>query len=189
MRSVEPRLTQGPRSEIFRLVARVPGAHLRGIERMTGLPLGQVLYHLDRLEKMGLVVSVRDYGFRRYFVTRTVDRREKKFLGALRHEVPRRLVLALLERTGQTHKELQAALGVAGSTLSFHLQRLLASGVVSRARESGSNVYHLSDAPLLARELVAYRASFEDPLVDRFVERVTDGSLPAPPAIDAPIVS
>ena len=179
MRTVEPRLTQGPRSDIFALVARVPGAHLRGIERMTGLPLGQVLYHLDRLEKMGLVVSVRDFGFRRYFVARNVGRHEKKFLGALRHDVPRRLVLTLLARTGQTHKELQAALGVAGSTLSFHLQRLVESGVVARAREGTSNVYHLADAALLTRELIEYQESFGDPLVDRFVAGLGEASAPA----------
>lgn len=169
MRSLEPRITQGPRLRIYQCVARVPGAHLRGIERMTGLPLGQVLYHLDRLERMGLVVSVRDYGFRRYFVAKAVDRREKKLLGALRHAAPRRVVLALLDRTGQTHKELQAAVGVAGSTLSFHLQRLLDSGVLVREREGVSNVYHLAEPDLIRQDLIAYRESFADPDVDRFV--------------------
>src|SRR5581483_82960 len=125
MRSLEPVVTEGPRADILRLVRRVPGAHLRGIERMTGLPLGQVLYHLDRLERMGLLVSVKDWGFRRYFVAADVDRREKRILGALRHDVPRRVALALLRSPGLAHKDLQAIVGVAGSTLSFHLQRLV----------------------------------------------------------------
>lgn len=170
MRSLEPRVTQGPRSEILACVARVPGVHLRGVERATGLPLGQVLYHLDRLERMGLVVSSRDWGFRRYFVAREVDRREKKLLGALRHDVPRRMILALLERPGRTHKDLQEAAGVAGSTLSFHLQRLLATGVVQRDRHGGSNVYRLADPALAKHDLVLYRDSFDDPEVDRFVQ-------------------
>ncbi|MEA3201045.1 MAG: hypothetical protein QOE90_2473 [Thermoplasmata archaeon] len=169
MRSLEPSLSQGPRADIYRTVARVPGAHLRGIERMTGLPLGQVLYHLDRLERMGLVTSARDWGFRRYFLAWEIDRREKKVLGALRHEVPRRVLLALLEREPQAHKDLQAAAGVAGSTLSFHLQRLVASGVLRREREGVSQRYSLAEPELLRRELLAYGASFEDPLVDRFV--------------------
>src|SRR5690348_8748672 len=143
MRSIEPRLTQGPRSDIFELVARVPGAHLRGIERLSGLPLGQVLYHLDRLERMGLIVSTRDWGFRRYFVTRTVGRHEKKLLGALRHDAPRRIVLALLDRPEQSHKELQQAMGLAGSTLSFHLQRLVASEVIVRERREGATRYRV----------------------------------------------
>jgi predicted transcriptional regulator len=138
---------------------------------LTGLPLGQVLYHLDRLERMGLVVSTRDYGFRRYFVARNIDRREKKFLGALRHEVPRHIVIELLDRPGQTHKEMQALLGIAGSTLSFHLSRLAESGVVVREREGNATVYHLSDPALLKHELVDYRESFDDPLVDAFVQR------------------
>ncbi len=172
MRSLEPQMTQGPRLDIFQCVARVPGAHLRGIERMTGLPLGQVLYHLDRLERMGLLVSTRDWGFRRYFVARDVDRREKKLLGALRHDVPRRIAVALLERPGQTHKELQTLAGVAGSTLSFHLQRLLATGVLERERAGASHVYRLADPALLRHELIYYRESFADPEVDRFVRDV-----------------
>lgn len=183
MRSIEPSLTQGPRADIFRVVSRVPGAHLRGIERMTGLPLGQVLYHLDRLERMGLVVSSRDWGFRRYFVTRDVDRREKRLLGALRHDAPRRIVLTLLERPGLTHKTLQEAVGVAGSTLSFHLQRLLATNVLTREREGPSHVYHLVDADLLRHELIYYRESFQDPMVDAFVRRSLAQSPEAGPAL------
>jgi predicted transcriptional regulator len=179
-------MTEGPRSEIFAVVARVPGAHLRGIERMTGLPLGQVLYHLDRLERMGLLVSTRDWGFRRYFVARAVDRREKKFLGALRHDVPRRIVIALLERTGRTHKDLQEEVGVAGSTLSFHLQRLLATGVLERERQGPSHVYHVTDAALMRHELIFYRESFADPAVDRFVH---DALARQPEPVSEPVSS
>lgn len=196
MRSIEPQVTRGPRADILQLVARVPGAHLRGIERMTGLPLGQVLYHLDRLERMGLVVSARDWGFRRYFVASDVDRREKKLLGALRHDAPRRIALALLERGALAHKDLQALVGVAGSTLSFHLQRLVASGVLQRERVGTSNVYRLVDPALMRHEIIFYRESFEDPAVDAYVRRTlgeepASGEARAPgPAADAePIVS
>lgn len=172
MRSIAPDVTEGPRADILACVTRVPGAHLRGIERMTGLPLGQVLYHLDRLERMGLVASAKDQGFRRFYPSRDIGRGEKKYLAALRHEVPRRIVLILLETPGLAHKDLQALLGVAGSTLSFHLERLLGSGVLVREKVAGSNQYAVADPHLARWELVFYRESFADPAVDRYVKRV-----------------
>lgn len=151
------------------VVSDHPGIHLRGLERETGLALGQVLYHLDRLERMGVLVSARDGGFRRYYPARGIGRAEKRFLGALRQEMPRRVLLALLAGGELRHRELLDRLGVAASTLSFHLQRLLASGVVTRRREGASNVYSIADPALVRRELIFFRESFRDPEVDRYV--------------------
>lgn len=187
MRTLRPDVTEGPRSDIYETVLRVPGAHLRGIERLTSLPLGQVLYHLDRLERMGLVVSKRDAGFRRYYVASVVSRGEKLVLAALRHAAARRIVLALLERGPLSHKELQPILGVAGSTLSFHLQRLVAAGVVRRERRDAQHAFLLVEPGLARRELVFYRESFQDREVDRFVDGLL-ASLPVPdPAPPEPV--
>lgn len=163
-----PDVTEGPRADILACIQRVPGVHLRGIERDTSLPLGQVLYHLDRLERMGIVTSSRDAGFRRYFTTEGVSRGEKPLLMAMRHEVPRRVILALLESPGMPHKELQALVGTAGSTLSFHLSRLVASDVIERARDGLVVRYNIAQDGIARRTLLYHRESFDDPLVDRF---------------------
>lgn len=182
MRSLTPEVTAGPRTVILACVLATPGIHLRNVERETKLPLGQVLYHLDRLERMGIIVSARDAGFRRYYPARDVGRGEKRYLAALRHEVPRRVLLALLTRGRANHKELQAALGVAGSTLSFHLQRLLGSGVLLREAQGAANVYTIAEPEIVRRELVYYRESFRDAAVDRFVR----AELERLPALDGP---
>lgn len=169
MRPLPALVTDGPRADILRCVTLHPGVHLRGIERRTDLPLGQVLYHLDRLERMGLVGSTRDAGFRRYFSASDVSRPEKPILMALRHDVPRLIVLALLERPGLAHKELQEVAGTAGSTMSFHLQRLVAAGALVRGREGSQWGYRVADPPQARRALIYFRASFQDPRVDAFV--------------------
>lgn len=174
MRSLPVRVVEGPRSDILRCVEEFPGIHLRRIERETRLPLGQVLYHLDRLERMGVLVSARDAGFRRYFPSREVGRGEKRFLGALRQEAPRRILLHLLERGQLSHKDLQAAVGTAASTLSFHLARLVASGVVRREPRGAMNLYEVTKPALVRRELIYYRESFRDREVDRFVREMLD---------------
>lgn len=168
MRSLPVEVKEGPRAEILRCVQRFPGVHLRSVERRTRLPLGQVLYHLDRLERMGLVVSMRDAGFRRYFVASEVSRGEKPVLMALRHAVPRRILIALLERGPLAHKDLQSIVGTAGSTLTFHLQRLSEAGVLDRVREGLGTRYQVARPEVARRILVYYRESFQDPEVDRF---------------------
>lgn len=179
MRSLPIEVTAGPRSDILRVVSEYPGIHLRRVERETHLPLGQVLYHLDRLERMGLVVSARDAGFRRYFLAHDVGRGEKPVLAALRQEIPRRVLLLLLERGARNHKEIQGRVGIAASTLSFHLQRLVSAGVLTRERVGTANLYDLADAALVRRELIFYRESFRDAEVDRYVRAQLD-ALPPP---------
>lgn len=174
MRPLPQDLSNPARARILECVTSVPGIHLRSVERETQLPLGQVLYHLDRLERMDLIVSSRDAGFRRYYLTRAIARDEKRFLAALRHQVPRRILLALLRTPRTNHKELQRILGVAGSTLSFHLHRLLDSHVLIREREGAANLYSISEPEIVTRELVDYGESFHDDEVDRYVESLRD---------------
>lgn len=171
MRSLVPDVTEGPREWILACVRDQPGIHLRGVERATRLPLGQVLYHLDRLERMGLIASHRDSGFRRYFSTGVIGRSEKPILSALWHDVPRRLVLRLLDGPGVAHKQLQEAVGVAGSTLSFHLARLVSSGVLTRVKVDHATTYRLAEPSLALRALATHGASLGDPEVDAFLER------------------
>ena len=152
---------------------------------MADLPLGQVLYHLDRLERMGLISSRRELGFRRYFVTASIGRQEKPYLGALRLDAPRRIMIALLRHGAMPHKTLQQELGIAGSTLSFHLQRMMDAGILLREREAGLQRYRIAEPDIARRELIFWRESFADPEVDRFVrETLASLRLPAAPASD-----
>lgn len=189
MRPLPPQVTEGPRSDILACVADSPGIHLRRVERETSLPLGQVLYHLDRLERMGLVVSARDSGFRRYYLSHDVGRAEKRYLAALRHEVPRHILVRLLETSPMSHKELQAAVGVAASTLSFHLQRLLTSGVLLRERRGTANHYSIAEPDIVRRELVYYRESFRDPEVDQYVRTMLSRLPPLVTSASIPVSS
>lgn len=158
------------RRAIFDHIREVPGAHLRGIERELTMPFGQVLYHLDYLERHGLIVTRKDGGFKRYFVTNLVGRQEKGYIAAFRHEVPRKVGVLLLLDPGMTHRQLAAHLPVTGSTLSFHLAKMTEAGILARETVAGEHRHHIVDELTAARALVYYRESYRDPLVDRFAE-------------------
>ncbi|HWH08350.1 MAG TPA: hypothetical protein VNX21_04060, partial [Candidatus Thermoplasmatota archaeon] len=61
--------------------------------------------------------------------------------------------------------------------------RLVASGVLLRTRHEGATLYALADPGLTRQELATYRTSFEDPEVDRFLDR--QAASPSPQAEDA----
>lgn len=159
-----------PRREIYDLVRRAPGVHLRGIERELGLPFGQVLYHLDALERSDLVDVRRDGGFKRYFAKRGIDRSEKAVLATLRHELPRKIAILLLVSPGISHRAIHAHFGVSASTLSFHLAKMVENGIVEREEVGNENRYRILDEEAAARALVLHRESFMDDAVDRFAE-------------------
>lgn len=117
------------------------------------MPLGTSLYHLDYLESAGLIVSRRDGRYKRYFGSHSIGRREKEVLSLLRHEAPRRLTQALLDRGAATQRELCDAVGVSRSTVSFHLNRLVAEGVVLRTPRRPEALYDVAE-PAFTRDLL-----------------------------------
>lgn len=158
------------RRDIYEYIRRAPGVHLRGVERTLGLPFGQVLYHLDHLERHGLIDVKKDGGFKRYFVKNLVGRREKQVIATFRHELPRKIAILLLLEPDLAHREILDHFGVSGSTLSFHLNKMVENGILERRQDGNENYYRLMDERAAAKILILYRESFLDPAVDRFAD-------------------
>jgi len=155
-------LSLASRKRIYEEVERHSGSHLREIGRRCDLPLGTALYHLDRLEAEGLITVRRDGRYKRYFPAQGLGRKEKDLLSAFRHAVPRRVATALLETPAMTQRELCAAVGVSRSTLSFHVNDLIARGILRREPCRPENRYVLEDAELTRSILTRYKDSLGD---------------------------
>ncbi|HUR70280.1 MAG TPA: winged helix-turn-helix transcriptional regulator [Candidatus Thermoplasmatota archaeon] len=152
-------LSVASRRRIYECVTTNPGAHLRDVARRCDMPLGTSLYHLDYLEQAGLIVSRRDGRYKRYFGSHSMGRREKEVLSVLRHDAPRRLVTALLERGASTQRDLCASVGVSRSTVSFHLARLVTEGVVARVPRRPEALYEVTEAQFTQDLLSRFAAS------------------------------
>jgi len=144
--------------------------HLREIERMTGLPLGVVRYHLDRLEQDGLLFSKHDRHFRRFFsMAKLPPNIPTEMFEALRQGGTREILLHLLSNPGTAHGNMAEALGIPASTLSTRLSILMGKRLVRRERLDGRSLYFLVDEESVARVLMVYRSSFADLRVDRTI--------------------
>lgn len=163
-------LSVASRRRIYECVTANPGAHLRDVARRCAMPLGTSLYHLDRLETSGLLVSRRDGRYKRYFGSHSMGRREKEVLSLLRHDAPRRIVSSLLASGGATQRELCDRVGVSRSTVSFHLARLVTDGLVARVPRRPEAVYEVLEP------------AFTTDLLQRFAVSLTPTSPAAPAA-------
>lgn len=170
MKTKEEALELDARRKIYEHILATPGTHLRGVHRAVRLPFGQVLYHLNYLEKLELVVVKKDGKFSRYFVKNLIGRKEKDVISLLRHEVPRTISILLLFRKEMSHKQILEHVRVSPSTLSFHLAKMVDSEVVAREQRGRESLYRLADEPAVTRTLLRHRASFQDVAVDRFCD-------------------
>lgn len=169
-----PALELDVRSDIFHLVEDKPGIHLRAIQKRLDLPYGTTTYHLNYLEKADLVTAKMDGGYKRYYSTHSVGRRDKAILQLLRQRVPRRVCTHLLLDPGLTHQELLEEFDLSASTLSYHLKKLTDGEVVRAEKEGRHTHYFVEERDDVARLLIAYKPSFVDDVVDRFVEAWLD---------------
>ncbi|MEO7397887.1 MAG: winged helix-turn-helix transcriptional regulator [Ilumatobacteraceae bacterium] len=182
-------LSVASRRRIFECVSTNPGTHLREVARRCSMPLGTSLYHLDYLERSGLLVARRDGRYKRYFGSHSVGRREKEVLSLLRHEAPRRLVVAILDGGAATQRDLCERVGVSRSTVSFHLNRLVLDGVVVRTPRRPEALYEVVDPTFTQDLLTRFGDSLRSVPVQTRVP-VATGSDPLPAvAAAAPLAS
>ncbi|HVL49412.1 MAG TPA: ArsR family transcriptional regulator [Candidatus Thermoplasmatota archaeon] len=170
MKNKEEALQLDTRRAIYDYIKTTPGAHLRKVHRAVGLPFGQVLYHLNYMERNELIVVKKDGKFNRYFVKHLIGRKEKDIISVLRHDVPRRVSILLLFQPRLTHKEILQYVEISPSTLSFHLSKMVEVGVVGRENRGRESYYWLTDEKLTAKVLIMHRESFNSDVVDRFAD-------------------
>lgn len=123
-------VNQSKRMEIYDYVTNNPGVHFRGICSALGMPIGVVQYHLHLLTGMGLLDSLREGRYRRYFESRRFNEAEMKIISLLRHATARKILVILLERHFMFHKDLASTIEVTSQALTWHIKRLMEIGFI-----------------------------------------------------------
>lgn len=155
------------RERIAAQVRRDPGVHFNELVRVLDLAPGQVQYHLKRLD----VVADDRYGQTHYF-PEGYDDWERGALALLRRETAADVVGVLMEAGALGATETAERAGIARSTLSWHLDRLVESDLVEKRHDRGRVVLALVDPERTARLLDRAEPTLPDRLVDRFTRLV-----------------
>lgn len=136
------------RSRIYACIRDHPGIAPMEIARITGINRGTTRYHLSRLREAGLVSILHRDGRVGYFRSGDYDTAEKVVHLHLRNDLRRQILGLLLEEPGVTQSEVADTIGVARSTVAWHMRRLVADGLVGANRDGRMVRYALTSRTL-----------------------------------------
>ena len=152
------------RRGIYDLVRRVPGLHMRELQRQLDLSIALTEYHLRQLEEAELIVSITEEGYKRYYPTTGADGGilalggdDRRMVGLFRQPIPLQITLLLLNRESATNSEIADGLGISRSRLSFHLNKMIRQGLIRKLVRSEGRGYALVDRNKTLKLLIAYR--------------------------------
>jgi predicted transcriptional regulator len=170
MSTMEDPLNLENRRRLYRLINDSPGTHLREIQRELGMPSGLLSYHLDYLERRGLIRSEDDGYRKRYFIADQFRLRDRRIISLLRQDSPRKIIIHLLLEESSSFSEIREALGISKSTLSYHMKKLTKSGLVLSEIREREKFYRLEDPEGVMDMMVSIRSVIEPDTADRFAE-------------------
>lgn len=160
------------RNEVLEVIRNKPGITFRQLARELEIGIGDLQYHLRRLEKEGIVFS-RRLGKRRYLFPKGFEENAQRLLIAISTDTRRRILL-LLMRGPLSQGEIATSLGLSQPTVSYHMGELKKLGIVKTEERGKSVIYHLNyDPETIARIIKEYRPSIWENLADRLIDLLT----------------
>ncbi|MGM0605707.1 MAG: winged helix-turn-helix transcriptional regulator [Halobacteriota archaeon] len=143
------------REAIRGYVGATPGAHFSKLRDDLRLGTGEAQYHLRRLEEGGAIDSIKDGDYRRYYPSGRFTPFERRAIGYLRRDTPRRMILTLLRNPDATGAAIAATLDVSRPTISAAAADLVEAGLLDR-----SDGYALTEPEQLIALVLRYAESF-----------------------------
>ncbi|MBM3282605.1 MAG: winged helix-turn-helix transcriptional regulator [Candidatus Diapherotrites archaeon] len=177
------------RKRIYTEVEQSPGLHFREIQRRTNLAVGSLQYHLDYLQKHHIIRTQNEGKFVRYYSVRGPQVGDaynpnmgQNIMASLRHESTRKIILFLLNENRANNERIAEEINLSPSTTSWHLDKLVESGVLKKERAGRKSFFTLNNPSEARKLLINFKQSFFDQAVDNFVELTqtltTDSSTP-----------
>lgn len=116
-------LKNDTRFAILEALEATPGSYIAEIAKALGISHSTASYHLDRLAQLGQVTKIQAGNKIKYFPEGHQQNPEIKLRAYFSAETPK-ILRAIYENEGMTKAELSRKLGVAGPTISWHMERL-----------------------------------------------------------------
>jgi predicted transcriptional regulator len=155
------------RSKIYATIQKNPGVHIRQLQRILGMPLASLQYHLNYMARRSVVIEEKSEHYTRYYY-KPLEAEDKKVLSVLRQKRMREIVMLILVNKKAKYRFIVETLKLSPSTVSFYLKYLLNDCIVERTKIGYENIYTLKDEERIAKILITYQSSFLDKIVDKW---------------------
>ncbi|MGV8107533.1 MAG: winged helix-turn-helix transcriptional regulator [Nitrososphaerota archaeon] len=117
------------RQKLLLSIDKNPGIRYRELLRLINLSNGVLSYHINRLEKMGLVIVERRTRMTRFF-PRNISNEIMGVMGFLRNQTSYEIIKLLHDRGPTSQQEIINYTRKAASTISWHMKKLLDDNIV-----------------------------------------------------------
>ncbi|MFC4987307.1 winged helix-turn-helix transcriptional regulator [Saliphagus infecundisoli] len=162
----------GTRQQIRTHVHESAGIHFNELVRASEFAPGQIQYHIRRLINEDALVRCEFYGQTHYYPP-GYDEWERGALALFRRETAREIVVHLIEHEPASPTETAEALGIARSTLEYHVNHLIEQEVVKKEYGIRNQVtLHLAQPDQIGPLLSEVRPTVPDRFIDRFTRLV-----------------
>jgi predicted transcriptional regulator len=155
------------RRKLTNVIREKPGIHFRELQRETDVAMGELEYHLQVLERLGLVSKTTTKGYTRYYPSYELGPDDKRILGQLRQKKLREIVIYILSSEKPTHKEITDHFSLLKSTTSFYMDKLLSAGIVTKKKEGRSVIFEVKQPKKVLRLIMIYKKGFGEEIVKR----------------------
>ena len=159
------------RDLIYQYVKNYPGSHLRKISKHLSLGIGNIQYHLDALEKIGMIKSRKISIYKVYYDVGVLGGRHESILAILQQETPRSILLYLIENPGATQTEIATFIGCSAPTIVWHMSHLMKNGLVKHRRD-GRFIKYTVKGDL--KDITVLIKSYHPSVWDRLSSRLAD---------------
>ncbi len=162
------------RRKIYRIIRGNPGVHFRSLERETGFASGTLQYHLREMTKKEIITEAKEEHYTRYFIRdQPISMKDKLILSYLRKELPRGILLFLLENPGSENRDFTRHFTVSSATISYHLKRFSKDDLIRSTGDTRMQRYSIKEPDRVFELILAFRSSFVDRIVDTLIESWT----------------
>jgi predicted transcriptional regulator len=166
---------QDIKKALLRHITENPGIWYRELLRLSGISNGALTHHLRGLEEASKIrVQRSDYlGKTRYYALDVSDA-ESNIISFLRNDTAKQIVLQMLENEFCTFAEVVEKTGRSPSTVSWHLKRLSAAGLITVRKSADYVLYCLSNRIAVSDVLAKYRSSFLEAVANSYSEIIDE---------------
>ena len=131
------------RRDIYRLVCETPGTYFFEISNVLNAPHGTINWHLRKLEKAGLIKSIKFGGKRIFFPKNLRTEDVEKAFSVLKHETAQKIFLFILNNEGTHQSAIAKALNIHHDTVRHHVTRMIEAGLVRSYKNGRKTCYAL----------------------------------------------
>lgn len=159
---------------ILQFIQDNPGCHLRKIKGTVDISMGTAQYHLEKLEKMGRVVSARHGLYKHYFPVGIFKENEKEILQVLGQETAREILMFIIEENAPTQTEIVNRVGISPASVNWYVKHLMKIKLVVETKDGRHKRYRLHDRDASSKYITMLMRNYYPNIWDKWSNRLAE---------------